>query len=94
MALYRPTDLDTGVVAEYHKAIVTTINPSNMSGTCRVHTYLTHQTRLAGKRDLCVQVFRLPVGTFTTLDLSSEDARTLVYAYLKTLDEFSGAVDV
>ncbi len=33
-------------------------------------------------------------NTFSTLDLETQDARDLVYTYLKTLPGYNGAVDV
>ena len=95
MALQKNFEQNTGVIANYIKVDDSVkINASNESGVAKVLFYLNAAARAANKVPVTNKSYNIPAGTFSTLNLASQDARDLVYTYLKTLPEFTGALDV
>ena len=94
MALQKLNTLPTGASYNYHKAGFPTINASDKSGSVIVKCYVDAAARLAGKKEVLNKIHKLPENTFSQINLSQTDARDLVYVYLKTLPEYSGATDV
>ena len=94
MALQLNKELPSGVIANYYKACEPKIDSSSKGGTCVVKLYLNFAARNANKKELVNKVYVIPEGVFSSLNLANTDARSLVYTYLKTLPEFTGAIDV
>lgn len=84
----------TGIMMEYHKVVDPKIDAITKGGSVRVDIYKDAATRLANKNPVSNKQYTIPANTFSTLDLETQDARDLVYVYLKTLPEFTGALDV
>lgn len=84
----------TGINIEYHKVVNPKIDALTKGGSGRVDIYKDAAARLANKNPVSNKQYTIPANTFSTLDLETQDARDLIYIYLKTLPEFSGAVDV
>jgi adenine-specific DNA methylase len=87
---------NTGVIANYTnmKKKDVRIDTTDGSGMVLVRTYLNNAARQANKNELINKQYALPVGTFSTLNLATTDPRDAVYIYLKTLPEFTGAIDL
>ena len=94
MAIQKTFSQPSGLEYGYHKVSVISVNTITKKGSCVVQSFISSQTRLDGKKPVDIKSYNLPDSIFTTLDLSESDARALAYTHLKTLPEFSGAVDV
>ena len=97
MALQKSIELNgTGIMIEYHKVCPATIviDPNTKGGRAKVNIYKDAAARTANKNPVTNKMYSIPANTFSTLNLSTTDSRSLVYAYLKTLPEYTGAVDV
>ena len=88
MALKKITDLNTGVVVEYHR--ISCIEQSFLTNllTIKVVSYLDQDARVVGKNFVTWKAYEL-VETFKT-----EIDRAAAYAKLKELPEFDSADDV
>lgn len=94
MALQKTATLATGASYNYHKAEFPRICGGDKSARVVVKCYVDAAAKLAGKKEVLNKVYTVPAGTFSQLNLAQTDARDLVYTYLKTLPEYSGATDV
>ena len=95
MALQKSIEYkNTGINVEYHKAVNPNIDAITKGGNVRVDIYKDAAARAANKNPVSNKSYVIPANTFSTLDLETQDARDLVYTYLKTLPEYNGAVDV
>lgn len=94
MALQKDLVLATGVVANYHKVSNPEIKTSNGAANVNVKVFLNNQARIANKVECFNKTYKIPAGTFTSINLATTDPRDLVYNYLKTLPEYAGAIDV
>lgn len=84
----------TGINIEYHKVVNPKIDAITKGGSVRIDIYKDAAARNANKNLVSNKNYVIPINTFSTLDLETQDARDLVYTYLKTLPEYNGAVDV
>ena len=86
----------TGINIEYHKICESSIHidPITKGGRAKVNVYKDAASRLANKNPVSNKQYTIPANTFSTLDLETQDARDLVYTYLKTLPEYQGALDL
>lgn len=84
----------TGIMIEYHKTVNPKIDAITKGGSVRVDIYKDTAARTANKNPVSNKQYIIPASTFSTLDLETQDARDLIYTYLKTLPEFTGAIDV
>lgn len=91
MALYKEIKQVDGVPTTYHRilSITKTINRQN---SIAVLSYVDHESRESEKENVIFQPYKQSVTYETAYDpdMSVEKA----YAFLKTLPEFEGAVDV
>ena len=95
MALQKDFEQATGVIATYIRVEDSVkINTADESGKARVLFYLSQAARNANKKELTNKAYTIPPGIFSSLNLATQDARDLVYNYLKTLPEYAGAIDV
>jgi len=62
--------------------------------TLNIGGFIDAAARAANKNPVSNKSYVIPANTFSTLDLETQDARDLVYTYLKTLPGYNGAVDV
>lgn len=84
----------TGIIIEYHKVVNPKIDAITKGGSVRVEIYKDVAARIANKNPVSNKQYVIPDNTFSTLDLETQDARDLVYTYLKTLPEYIGAIDI
>lgn len=85
----------TGVMIEYHKVVDPKIDAITKGGSVRVDIYKDAVARNANKNPVSNKQYIIPENTFSTLDLETQDARDLVYVYLKTnITQYIGAIDV
>ena len=95
MALQKSIEFKgTGINIEYHKAVNPKIDAITKGGSVRVDVYKDASARAANKNPVSNKSYVIPINTFSTLDLETQDARDLVYTYLKTLPEYQGALDL
>lgn len=95
MALQKSLTLDNGLVATdaYHKVTLVEVTAfgGDVAASIRVSTYLDQSRADAGGTTVLDRLYRMP--TFDKTD-DTKSAHAQIYAYLKTLDDFSGATDV
>lgn len=84
----------TGIMIEYHKVVDPKIDAITKGGRVRVDIYKDAAARTANKNPVSNKQYTIPANTFSTLDLETQDARDLIYTYLKTLPEYTGSVDI
>lgn len=93
MALQKTFTTNQGVAYNYHKALKPNIKTENNSGSVIVISYLNQQARVDDLREISRKSYSLPNGFFDNLNLATTDPRDSIYLYLKTLPEYSGAID-
>ena len=94
MALQKSFTNEQGVVYNYIVCGFPYVKTQDNSGSCSVYHYFNATAHADNYRPMKMQSYSLPAGTFDLLDLENGDARDLVYVYLKTLPEYTGAIDV
>ena len=102
MAIKKQVTADNGVVTEYHRIALLTID-INQQNTILVHSYLSEDGRqiekdyAAGKyNDLEEGMMKFPYVDAQYLNCGYNGEMTIpkAYAYLKTLPQFEGAEDI
>lgn len=99
MALQKSFDTAHGVTAAnaYHKIGNMRShkdNSGNFNAMCMVQTYYDEAARTAGKPPLATRSYRFAYDITSTETVADNNLYVQGYAHLKTLDEFSGAIDV
>jgi hypothetical protein len=87
---------NTGVICNYTNVVKKSIRINHDDGSAQAmtRTFLSNAARLANKGEVMNKVYQIPAATFSTINLATTDPRDAVYVYLKTLAEFTGAIDV
>jgi len=88
MALKKNILLNCGVTANYSKI--------DLQGTTiLISHYLSEDARLSGKSPLLTDIINPAINIFIESELKKDGNSPLViaYKYIKTLDEYTGAVD-
>ncbi len=93
MALLLSKVLDTGVTATYHRIGKGNFDTRVLFMNVKVDTFLNEAAYLAGKASLFSFDVVPPQATVATM-LTGTDIRALIYTYLKTIPEYSGATDI
>ena len=102
MAIKIPITEDNGVVTEYHRIALLRIDVHNQN-TILVHSYLGEAGRQVEKdyanglyNDVEAGMMRFPYVDAKYIHLAYDEEMTIAkaYAYLKTLPQFKGAVDI
>ena len=102
MAIKKTKTEDNGIVTEYHRIALLSIDTNNQN-TILVHSYLNEAGRqiekdyAAGKYDnIEAGMMKFPYvkADYLNCDYDGEMTITKAYDYLKTLPEFEGAIDV
>lgn len=99
MALELNKEFPSGVTADYWKVINLSVNFSSMCATVEVGLYVNAAARSAGKSPVEIFVYNFdPPATdglgAASQDTAGENPQKAAYTLLKTLPEFTGAVDV
>lgn len=93
---------DNGIVTEYHRVALLSIDVNNQN-TILVHSYLSDAARQIEKdyaaglyADMDIGMMRFPyvASEYLNLPYDGEMNVTKAYEYLKTLPQFAGAEDV
>lgn len=94
MALQKQVKTKYGVSAEYHKIIETQINWHNKTAMIRVGVFTTEDARRAGCSPIGMRIYTPSDDNGDAFPFNAEDTvPASAYAYLKTLDDFAGAID-
>lgn len=99
MALNQLIQHPTGAYSSYWKVTTTNLNYVNQIATIIMLGYVDEQARQAGKANLDMKSFVIDASTFqqyfsvTELDENTNPVKQ-AYIYIKTTDEFKGAIDV
>ena len=102
MAIKKTKTEDNGIVTEYHRIALLSIDTNNQN-TILVHSYLNEAGRqiekdyAAGKYngvELGMMKFPYVNDEYLNCDYDGEMTIIKAYEYLKTLPEFEGAIDV
>ena len=94
MALLKTIELDSGIVVNYHR-IVTITKVTNHATILEIASYTSKQKReqeiqqLANNEDVTVYMD----ATFMSVPYDEKTTIKDWYAYLKTIDKYSGAED-
>ena len=97
MALILQTDLDSGLTANYWRVSLIQYDPVALVFTITMGLYASAQARASDKPPAlykCLPAYNIDIPTVTSvLSAGGTDVVANVYAYIKTLPEFAGAVD-
>ena len=92
MALKFDIETAEGFVISYHKIAEINIDWMSNTATTRLASYANNAARAAGKH--IVQMTFVDISGMQDIFIKECAARAQVYAYLKTLPEYSSASDV
>lgn len=102
MAIRKQITADNGIVTEYHRIALVSIDVNNQN-TILVHSYLSADGRQIEKdytaglyKDIEAGMMKFPYVNATYIHLSYDGAMDVsaAYEYLKTLPQFEGATDI
>ena len=102
MAIKKQVTADNGIVTEYHRIAMITVDVNNQN-TILVHSYLSADGRKIEKdyaaglySDLEAGLMKFPYVDANYIHLGYDENMTVkaAYNYLKTLPQFEGAEDV
>lgn len=102
MAIQKQVIADNGITTEYHRVAMVKID-TNQQNTILVHSYLSEDARqiekdyaagLYNSVDEGMMHFPFVDANYYNCDYDGKMTVSKAYDYLKTLPEFSGAVDV
>ena len=102
MAIKNKVTSNNGITTEYHRIALLSIDVNNQN-TILVHSYLSEDARqiekdyaagLYNSVDESMMHFPFVDANYYNCDYDGEMTISKAYDYLKTLPEFSGAVDV
>ena len=102
MAIKIPVTEDNGIVTEYHRIALLSIDVHNQN-TILVHSYLNEAGRQIEKdyaagvyKDVEAGMMRFPYVNASYINLGYDENMTVTkaYEYLKTLPQFEGSVDI
>lgn len=86
MALALEQDTDFGAAATYHRIVTANVYYADGCADIVVHGYVSEEARRVGKRPVTAQTVRVGLP-------AEEMGRDQMYAAIKSLPEFAGAVD-
>lgn len=93
MGLKLSTVCDSGTTGEYWRVMTANMRWYDTASICVVALYVDQASRIAGKAPLLMKSYDFSGADFPFENVSA-DVRSLIYDKLKTLPEFSGAMDV
>lgn len=102
MAIKRQITEDNGVVTEYHRIALVSIDVNNQN-TILVHSYLSVDGRQIEKdyaaglyKDVEAGMMRFPyvAAEYIAAEYNPDMTVSAAYTYLKSLPKFAGAIDI
>lgn len=99
MALQQNIQHGTGAYSSYWRVTLTNLDYANQIATILMLGYVDEQARQSGKTNLDMRNFFIDPSLFpqyfsiTELDENTNPVKQ-AYIYIKTTDEFKGAIDV
>ena len=102
MAIKKAIKLDNGIITEYHRIALVNIDV-NSQNTILIYSYLNEDGRqiekdyAAGKyNDVEIGTMKFPYFNAKYINVEYTDDMTVkkAYAYIKTLPQFEGGIDV
>lgn len=96
MALKQQKQLEIGVAADYHRIVRIEMSPVDNSLTVWVALYLSEAARQAGKVPVQTTEYswRGDTSPGKASNISEKSIYKAIYEELKTLPDFSGAIDI
>lgn len=91
MALYKPIEMDNGIVLSYHRIASLNII-TNVYNIIEVQSYLSNEKRMNEKEDIDAENVYLN-AEYICVDYDQDMSINGAYEKLKTMDKFSGATD-
>lgn len=91
MALYKPIEMDNGIVLSYHRIASLNII-TNVYNIIEVQSYLSNEKRMNEKEDIDAENIYLN-AEYICVDYDQDMSINSAYEKLKTMDKFSGATD-
>ena len=91
MAIYKPVRQDDGVTTNYHRVLFL-MHTVNRQNSIAVLSYVDEEARDGARNNMIMQ----PYSKSITYEVDYDPNMTIddAYAYLKTLPQYEGAVDV